>query len=354
MERLRNFYKDKRVLITGNTGFKGSWLCQILLNFGANVCGIGLKPNTNPNLFSLLELQNRINSNFIDIRDYEKVKNVFESFKPEIVIHLAAQPLVIDSYINPRYTYDVNVMGTVNVCDCVKNLDCVKSFVNVTTDKVYENVEDVNHYYVEDDKLNGYDPYSNSKSCSELVTQSYMKSFMKDRAVSTCRAGNVIGGGDFSANRIMVDSYLAAKEHKSIKVRNPNSIRPYQHVLEADMFYLLLAMKQYEDISYSGHYNIGPRNEDCVSTGEIVEKFCKYWGDTKYEVIDFNGPHEANFLKLDASKARQKLNWNPKWRIDTAIEKTVELYKAILENSDIILVLNKQIEEYLKEGMCND
>ena len=347
MEELASFYKNKRVLVTGHTGFKGSWLCQILLNFGSNVCGVALKPNTNPNLFSYLELEKKIENHYIDVRDYNKLKKVFSDFRPEIVIHLAAQPLVIDSYNDPRYTYEVNVMGTVNVCECVRGCDSVKSFLNITTDKVYENIEDYDHYYKEDEKLNGYDPYSNSKSCSELVTQAYIKSFFKI-PVSTCRAGNVIGGGDFSANRIMVDSYICAKNNKPIILRNPNSIRPYQHVLEADIFYLLLMMKQYINASYAGHYNVGPDEIDCVTNIEIVMLFCKYWGsEAKYESVVKNGPHEANFLKLDSSKVKTTFNWAPKWHIDQAVEKTVELYKAINENKDINDVMNKQIKEYL-------
>ena len=346
---IRDFYKNKKVLITGHTGFKGSWLCQILLNFGANVCGIALKPNTNPNLFTLLSLENKIENHYIDIRDFESIKKVFDDFKPEIVLHLAAQPLVIDSYKDPKYTYDVNVMGTVNVCECVRLSDSVKSFVNVTTDKVYENIEDPNHYYKEDEKLNGYDPYSNSKSCSELVTQSYIKSFFKDKniAVSTCRAGNVIGGGDFANNRIIPDCVRAVMKDKPIVVRHPNSYRPYQHVLEADMFYLLLAMKQYEEIKYSGHYNIGPNDDDCISTKQLVELFTNNWVGSKYECININGPHEANFLKLDSAKARKTFDWKPKWNVNKAVINTVNWYKEHEIKKDIIDITNKQINNYL-------
>ena len=346
---IKEFYRNKRVLITGHTGFKGSWLCQILLNFGANICGMALKPNTSPNLFSLLELNNKIENHYIDIRNYEEIKKVFVDFKPEIVLHLAAQPLVIESYNNPKYTYDVNVMGTVSVCECVRLSGSVKSFINVTTDKVYENIEDPNHYYKEDEKLNGYDPYSNSKSCSELVTQSYIKSFfnVKDVAVSTCRAGNVIGGGDFADNRIIPDCVRATLVNKPIEIRNPNSYRPYQHVLEADMFYLKLAMKQYEDNKYAGHYNIGPNVEDCISTEGLVKLFVNYWKDASYLFVDKYGQHEANYLKIDSSKARLHFNWKPRWNIKQAIEKTVEWYQAFGSNKDIIEVTNKQIDEYL-------
>lgn len=353
MEKMEveTFYKNKKVLVTGHTGFKGSWLCQILKNYGAEVCGIALKPKNNPNLFCLLNLNNEIENHYIDIRNYDEVKNVFDSFKPQIVFHLAAQPLVIESYNNPIYTYDTNVMGTVNVCECVRQSISVKSFVNITTDKVYENIEDKNHYYKEEEKLNGYDPYSNSKSCSELVTQSYIKSFLKEKEISTstCRAGNVIGGGDFSENRIIPDCVKAVLLNKDIEVRNPNSFRPYQHVLEADVFYLLVAMMQYNNIDYAGHYNIGPNSEDCICTEDLVKMFKNNWNELKYICKNTNGPHEANYLKLDISKAKTLLNWNPKWNIKKAVEKTVEWYKAFANNKDIIEITNNQINEYLNE-----
>ena len=346
---INEFYKDRKVLITGHTGFKGSWLCQILLNFGAKVCGIALEPNTNPSLFLLLNLQDKIENHYIDIRNFDEVKTIFNSFKPEIVLHLAAQPLVIDSYKNPKYTYDVNVMGTVNVCECIRLSDYVKSFVNVTTDKVYENIEDPNHYYKEDEKLNGYDPYSNSKSCSELVTQSYIKSFFKDKkiAVSTCRAGNVIGGGDFADNRIIPDCVRAAMANKPIQVRNPNSYRPYQHVLEADMFYLSLAMKQYNDVTIAGHYNIGPNEEDCISTKQLVDLFVDNWEGTTYVCTNIGGPHEANYLKLDSSKIRKIFNWKPRWNVNDAVINSINWYKEYEKNKDTIDITNKQIINYL-------
>lgn len=344
------FYRNRKVLITGHTGFKGSWLCRILLDHGARVCGIGLEPDTKPALFELLKLEDQIENHYLDIRDFENVKEIFDTFKPEIVLHLAAQPLVIESYREPRYTYDVNVMGTVNVCECVRLSDSVRSFVNVTTDKVYENIEDHAHYYKEDEKLNGYDPYSNSKSCSELVTQSYIRSFFSDMdlAVSTCRAGNVIGGGDFADNRIIPDCVRATVNSQTIKVRNPNSYRPYQHVLEADMFYLLLAMRQYEDRSCAGHYNIGPNDEDCISTGELVELFVRNWEGSAYETANVDGPHEANFLKLDSSKARKTFDWAPKWNAEKAVEKTVEWYKAFDDKKDLTEMTDRQIREYLE------
>ena len=243
---MKEFYKNKNVLITGHTGFKGSWLSQILINWDANVVGYSLNPPTNPNLFGLLDLETSMNSIIGDIRDLDKLKEVFNEFKPEIVIHMAAQPLVRESYENPVYTYETNVMGTVNICECVRQSNSVKSFLNVTTDKVYENVEK-NEGYSEDEKLDGYDPYSNSKSCSELVTHSYINSFLNDLNISTstARAGNVIGGGDFAKDRIMPDCFRACENHEDIIIRNPYSIRPYQHVLEPLSMYLTIAKEQF-------------------------------------------------------------------------------------------------------------
>lgn len=347
------FYNHKKVLVTGHTGFKGSWLCEILLQSGAEVCGIALEPPTSPALFDMLLLSDRMESHILDIRDYKKVFDVFCAFQPEIVFHLAAQPLVIDSYENPRYTYDVNVMGTVNVCEAVRNTLSVKSFINITTDKVYENLEKEGYGYKEDDRLNGYDPYSNSKSCSELVTQSYMKSFFKamDIAVSTCRAGNVIGGGDFSANRVIVDCVKYTYNKKPIMIRNPYSVRPYQHVLEADMFYLLLAMEQYKDHSLAGHYNIGPADCDCITTGDLIKIFCRLWGeDASYEIANYHGPHEANFLKLDITKANTVLDWTPRWHVEEAVQKVIEWSKALQKGESIRKITDQQIQEYLKEN----
>lgn len=350
INNMEQFYKDKKVLITGHTGFKGSWMSFLLHQLGANVTGIALEPSTEPALFNILKLDEKIDSRIVDIRDLDLMMKVFDEVNPEIVIHMAAQPLVIDSYKNPVYTYDVNVMGTVNICECVRTHSSVKSFVNVTTDKVYQNNEWV-YGYRENDRLNGYDPYSNSKSCSELVTDSYIKSFLNDLeiAVSRCRAGNVIGGGDFNDNRIIPDCVKYTVNKKSIQVRNPNSTRPYQHVLEPVVFYLYLAMLQYNDITLADTYNIGPNEADCVTTGEIVSLFCKTWGNNaSWIATDYNGPHEANFLKLDCSKAKSSLKWHPIWNVKKAIEMTVGWSKAYYEQKDIEEVTIKQLEEYLK------
>lgn len=349
--RFRNFYMNRKVLITGHTGFKGSWMSFLLHQLEANVTGIALNPNTTPSLFNILNLNSKIDSRIIDIRDLESMKKVFDEVRPEIVIHMAAQPLVIESYRNPVYTYDVNVMGTVNVCECVRTSKSVKSFVNVTTDKVYQNNEWC-YGYREVDRLNGYDPYSNSKSCSELVTDSYTNSFFNsmDLAVSRCRAGNVIGGGDFNKNRIIPDCVRYTINHETIQVRNPNSTRPYQHVLEPVVFYLYLAMLQYENKELAGCYNIGPNESDCITSGEIVSLFCDTWNeDAKWETTDYNGPHEANFLKLDCSLIKSRLHWHPIWSVKEAVERTVEWSKCYYNNGDIEGMTTKQINIYLKE-----
>ena len=252
-----NFYKGKRVLVTGHTGFKGSWLCRILIGAGAQVTGYSLNPPTQPNLFSICGMEEHMDSVIGDIRDRDHLMEVFDQAQPEIVLHLAAQPIVRESYKDPVGTYETNVMGTVNILECIRQRSCVRSFLNVTTDKVYENKE-WEWGYRENDPLDGYDPYSNSKSCSELVTHSYQKSFFAERAtaISTARAGNVIGGGDFAADRIIPDCIRAARKKEDIIVRNPHSTRPYQHVLEPLMMYLTIAMKQYEDPSFAGYYNV--------------------------------------------------------------------------------------------------
>lgn len=266
-----DFYKGKKVFVTGHTGFKGSWLCKMLANAGAIVTGYSLNPPTSPSLFEIAGIEQDVHSVIGDIRDFKTLKAAFDEAQPEIVLHLAAQPIVRDSYKNPAYTYETNVMGTVNILECVRNSSCVKSFLNVTTDKVYLNKEWA-WGYRENEELDGYDPYSNSKSCSELVTHSYKNSFFNDDhvAISTARAGNVIGGGDFANDRIIPDCIRAAIKHEDIVVRNPFSTRPYQHVLEPLYAYLMIAAMQYQDIKYAGYYNVGPDDVDCFQTGALV------------------------------------------------------------------------------------
>ncbi len=344
-----SFYKDKKVFITGHTGFKGTWLCEMLLKAGAVITGYSLEPPTDPALFYLLNMDKKVNSIIGDIRDYNKLKKAFDEVQPEIVFHLAAQPIVRESYRNPVYTYETNVMGTVNILECIRNVNCVKSFLNVTTDKVYLNKEWC-WGYREDDELNGYDPYSNSKSCSELVTQSYKNSFFFDNgiAVSTARAGNVIGGGDFAGDRIIPDCLRAAQFNREIVIRNPYSTRPYQHVLEPLYAYLMIAAMQYSDIKYSGCYNIGPDDIDSVTTIKIAELFVSEWGNGLIlKCKADSGPHEASFLKLDCSKLKTVFNWYPRWNITTAVKKVVEWGKIWLSKGDIEECIKKQIDEFI-------
>ena len=348
-----NFYRGKKVFVTGHTGFKGSWMCKMLANAGAKVTGFSLNPPTAPSLFEIAGIANDIHSVIGDIRDFDALWKAFDEAQPEIVLHLAAQPIVRESYKDPVYTYETNVMGTVNILECVRKSNCVKSFLNVTTDKVYLNKEWA-WGYRENEELDGYDPYSNSKSCSELVTHSYKSRFFTDKdgksiiPISTARAGNVIGGGDFANDRIIPDCVSAAQKHEDIVVRNPFSTRPYQHVLEPIYAYLMIAAFQYEDNKYAGWYNVGPDDVDCFQTGALVDLFVSKWGDNlkwgkKYD----DGPHEANFLKLDCSKLKSTFNWHPHWNLETAIEKVVEWSKCWMQGEDVRACMDQQINEFL-------
>lgn len=345
-----DFYRGKRVLVTGHTGFKGAWLCRILIQAGAEVTGYALDAPTTPDLFSLADVEAHMHSEIGDIRDLEHLKRTFDEARPEIVLHLAAQPLVIEGYRDPVGTYSTNVMGTVHILECVRKSGTVRSFLNVTTDKVYHNNEWC-WGYREDEPLDGFDPYSNSKSCSELVTHCYKNSFFEDNgiAISTARAGNVIGGGDFAENRIIPDCIRAAYKTETIRVRNPYSIRPYQHVLEPLFAYLMICEKQYEDGKYAGYYNVGPAESDCITTGELTDLFCKAWGKGQtWENVSTDGPHEAAFLKLDCSKLRSTFGWAPRWNIRQAIEKTVEWAKVYQQEGDIPSCMDRQIGEFMK------
>ncbi len=358
-----DFYQGKKVLVTGHTGFKGTWMCMLLTQLGAQVTGYALTPPTEPSVFALSGIEDKINSVTGDVRDLGHLQQVFDETQPEIVIHMAAQPIVRESYRNPVYTYEVNVMGTVNVLECVRTHPCVRSFVNVTTDKVYLNKEWA-WGYRENEELNGYDPYSNSKSCSELVTSSYKNSFMnpnvrkedaenRPAAVSTARAGNVIGGGDFAADRIIPDCVRAVLSGQDIIVRNPYSIRPYQHVLEPVAVYLMLAAKQYENPALADSYNVGPEETDCYTTGQIVTLFCEKWNQKTGQRVSWKneydgGPHEANFLKLDCSKLKSVFGWKPVWNVETAMEKIVEWTAAYRDGGDIKELMDRQIQQFLQ------
>ena len=345
-----DFYKGKKILVTGHTGFKGTWLCSILVHAGAEVTGYSLPPEDEPNLFQLSGLEQRMRSVIGDIRDLAHLRQVFEESQPEIVFHLAAQPLVRRSYEEPVYTYDTNVMGTVNILECVRTHSCVRSFLNVTTDKVYDNKERAEGYR-EEEPLDGYDPYSNSKSCSELVTHSYKRSFFTDGrcAISTARAGNVIGGGDFAKDRIIPDCIRAASNGETIRVRNPYSVRPYQHVIEPLCAYLMIAQKQFEDPAFAGCYNVGPDVADCVTTRELVTLFCEKWGDgqTWINTAEANAPHEATFLRLDCTKLKTVFGWSPRWNVETAIEKVIQWTKVYLQQGDITGCMTQQFTDFI-------
>lgn len=378
MTELLDFYKNKTVMVTGHTGFKGTWLTRILLTAGAKVIGYSLEPPTVPSLYSMAGFDRyEENGQFInvtaDIRDFGKLKETFQEYQTEIVFHLAAQPIVRDSYKDPVYTYETNVMGTVNVLECIRQTESVRSSVIITTDKVYKNNEWI-WGYREDEPLDGFDPYSNSKSCAELSVHSYKNSFFNEMdgtdrkrycAVSTARAGNVIGGGDFAHDRIIPDcvrameaAVKAGNSEGVIAVRNPYSTRPYQHVLEPLAMYLTIAYRQWSDISKSGYYNVGPDDVDCVTTGDLVDLFCKCWNDGNDKSLptarwenhtDPNGPHEANFLKLDSTKIKTMLGYKPRWHIAECMQMTVEFSKAYIEKPETLPgEMDKEIKEFFK------
>lgn len=368
-EGLKKYYGGRRVLITGHTGFKGSWLCAILILCGAEVFGYALKPPSKDGLFDIifgkgageeskrdLKLFGRDElflreSHIGDIRNFDELKEFYDSVRPDYVFHLAAQPIVRDSYRIPRETYETNVMGTVNLLECVRLQPCPLAVLNVTTDKVYMNEEISDYAYKEEDKLDGFDPYSNSKSCSELVTHSYKASFFGEEgpSLSTARAGNVIGGGDFANDRIIPDCVRAASKGEPVFIRNPYSVRPYQHVLEPLYVYLEICALSGEDKSYEGWYNVGPDERDCVTTGELSDMFIEAWGDgiSKETCKISKGPHEANFLKLDNSKVKTVFSWRPNWDVKKAVKKTVDWSKARLKGNDAAnMEMEKQIKEF--------
>lgn len=350
------FYNGKKVLITGHTGFKGSWMCMVLLMAGAEITGYALESPTEPSLFRICKLEEKINSINGDVRDLKHLREVFEKVQPEIVIHMAAQPLVRTSYEQPVLTYETNVMGTVNVMECIRLTETVKSVVNVTTDKVYLNQE-IDMGYTEEQPLNGYDPYSNSKSCSELVTDSYRKSFFRDRniAISTVRAGNVIGGGDFAKDRIIPDCIRAAEQKRKIVLRNPESVRPYQHVLEPIMAYLMIAKRQYEDEKLAGSYNVGPDEKDCCTTVQIVKMLLEEWEKQVGEYLSYvnhkdGGPHEAGLLKLNCNKMKETFGWKPVWNMQKAINRIVEWEKGYTDVTTLEKIMEQQIESYMVDA----
>jgi CDP-glucose 4,6-dehydratase len=347
-----DFYRGKKVFITGHTGFKGSWLCRLLSEAGARLTGYALEPPPGPSHFAETALAENMRSSYGDVREKSRLADAMARAEPEIVFHLAAQPLVRRAYRESALTYETNVMGTVNILEALRETPSARSFVNVTTDKVYENREW--HWgYREIDALNGQDPYSNSKSCSDLITASYRASFFADigaPALSTARAGNVIGGGDYSEDRIIPDCVRAAHNRQRIVVRNPESIRPYQHVLDCLSGYLMLAQKQFLDGSLAGAYNFAPPEDGCVSSGAIAGLFCAAWGDGLAWIKSSgeSGPRESVFLKLDSAKAKAVLGWKPRWDIKTAVEKTVEFARCET-NQEKTACVKQQFADYFRE-----
>lgn len=350
----KNFWKDKKVFITGHTGFKGSWICLWLSQLGAKVTGYALKPPTNPSLFEIAKVAKSMTSIEGDVRDMAHLTKVIQETKPEIVIHMAAQSLVRDSYKIPVETYAINVMGTVHVLEAVRQMQGVKAVVNVTTDKCYENKEWI-WGYRENEPMGGYDPYSNSKGCSELVTSSYRNSFFNPKdykkhgvALATARAGNVIGGGDWANDRLIPDCINALMENRIIYIRSPYAIRPWQHVLEPICGYLILAEKLYkEGSSYAEGWNFGPNENDVQTVEWIVERMCRLWGqNATYEIEKGEQLHEANYLKLDCSKARERLNWYPKWNLKITLDKINEWMRAYKNKEDMREVCFDQINAY--------
>jgi CDP-glucose 4,6-dehydratase len=356
-----DFWKNKKVFVTGHTGFKGSWLSLWLHSVGAKVTGYSLRPPTSPSLFELCQLEQLIPTHYADVRDKETLQTAILTAEPDIVIHMAAQPLVRASYLNPVDTYAINVMGTVNLLESVRiavqNGINIKAVVNVTTDKCYSNQE-WPWGYRENDVLGGYDPYSNSKACSELVTESYRNSFFHpqdyDRhgvALATARAGNVIGGGDWAVDRLLPDCFRTLLKGEKVKIRNPHAIRPWQHVLDPLSGYLTLAESLYTNgTRFAEGWNFGPDDDEAKTVESIVKSICTKWGaGAAYEIEKGPHPHEAHYLRLDCSKAKFKLGWYPSWNVDQAIDKAVEWTVAYQHGQDVKTVCLKQIDAYTNQ-----
>jgi CDP-glucose 4,6-dehydratase len=343
------FWRGKRVLLTGHTGFKGSWLSLWLQSMGATLRGLALPPPTDPALFSIARVAEGMDHCIADIRDLSAVHDTMASFQPEIVIHMAAQPLVRLSYQQPVETYATNVMGTVHLLEAARRCGSVKAIVNITTDKCYENREWV-WGYREDEPMGGHDPYSNSKGCAELVSAAYRDSFLKEAgiAMATARAGNVIGGGDWALDRLIPDILRALQTDQAVLIRNPHAIRPWQHVLEPLSGYLLLAQSLYTSGQANAEgWNFGPRDEDARPVQWIVEQMCARWGHgASWTLQPGIHPHEAHFLKLDISKARQRLHWTPRWSLDTALRHITDWHQAWLSGADIRALCLQQIALY--------
>ena len=356
MTDMKNFWKNKRVFVTGHTGFKGSWLSLLLTSWGAEVSGYSFEPSTEPALFELAKLKELMVSNIGDVRDYQRLLECMSVAEPEIIIHMAAQPIVLDSYTRPLETFAINVMGTANVMEAARCCASLKALVNVTTDKCYENENGSKRTFKEDDKLGGHDPYSASKACSELVTASFCKSFFygdATAAVATARAGNVIGGSDWAPNRLLPDFFRAIAENKVFLIRNPDAVRPWQHVMDALNAYLVIAEALYfrgHDIS--GSWNVGPDPDDFFTVRHLVEKITQLWPSVvKYEMPEADDkPHEASFLALDNSKIKEKLSWHPHWNTDRAIEETVSWFREYFDGRNAREITLAQIDKFYQEN----
>ncbi len=352
------FWRGKRVFLTGHTGFKGSWLAIWLNAMGAKVMGYALKPPTEPSIFKLCQVDKITKTIIADIRDGKKLEKSILKFKPEIIIHMAAQPLVRESYKNPHETYETNIMGTVNLFEAARKCKAVKAIVNVTTDKCYENKEHLRGYK-ESEPLGGYDPYSSSKACSEIVTSAYRNSFFNFKeykkhgvALASARAGNVIGGGDWADDRLIPDIIRAISKGKKVLIRNPKAIRPWQHVLEPLSGYLSLAEKLYKNGNkYACAWNFGPKDTDAKPVEWIVKRMCAKWGNNAVYTIDKGRhPHEAHYLKLNCSKAKTEMNWIPRWNLAKAIDKTIEWTLAYKKKENLHKMCLKQINEYMEKS----
>lgn len=348
MSSIKNFWFKKRVLVTGHTGFKGGWLTLWLNKLGAEVTGIGLAPNTSPSLFELSSISTLCDSHFCDIRDLEKLSAIVDQANPDIVFHLAAQPLVRASYKDPLLTFSTNVIGTANVLECLRGAKNTRVAVMITTDKVYQNNEWV-WPYKEDDALGGYDPYSSSKAASEIVINSYRQSYLSAQGISvaTARAGNVIGGGDWSEDRLIPDAIRSWQSGADLQVRRPEAKRPWQHVLEPLSGYLLLAEKLWEDPKLAGAYNFGPQSHEAATVRQVIDSALKIYdtGSVLYSETN-EGPHEAGWLALEISKAREMLGFNPRLSLNEAIEKTMSWYKLLAEGTSAVELCERDITYY--------
>ena len=346
----QSFWKDKHVLLTGHTGFKGGWISLWLQSMGAKVHGYALAPSTQPNFFTSANVAEGMESHTIaDIRDTQKIKDLIKQVKPEIVFHMAAQPLVRYSYEEPQETYSVNVMGIVNLFEAIRNGSTVRAIVNITSDKCYENRERLDAYS-EDEPLGGYDPYSSSKACSEIVTAAYRQSFLAEKGigVATARAGNVIGGGDWSDDRLIPDFFRAIAKKQPLIIRSPNAIRPWQHVLEPLSGYLNLAEKLYsEPMKYAGAWNFGPSENDTQTVSWILNKLAEKIPNAIWQIDEKPQLHEANLLKLDSSKAKAQLDWTSRWSLDEALNKVIEWQEQFEVNTDLKKYSMSQIADYI-------